>query len=89
MHSLRSIGDIVSNGEIIVYAGNEPVHASIDGMLRGLIRDGFEVWKGMKIADIDPRGKDADYLTVSDKALAIAGGVLEALDGFSRKHALF
>ena len=43
----------------------------------------------MKIADIDPRGKDADYLTVSDKALAIAGGVLEALDGFSRKHALF
>lgn len=89
LHSLRSIGDIVSNGEIIAYAGDEPVHASIDGMLRGLIRDGFEVWKGMKIADIDPRGKDADYLTVSDKALAIAGGVLEALDGFSRKHALF
>lgn len=60
-----------------------PVYASLTGVLRGIIQDGFEVWKGMKIADIDPRleqGKNCD--TISDKARAIAGGVLEAVEHF-------
>ena len=56
--------------------------ASIDGMLRGLLRSDLEVPAGFKIADIDPRGSEADYLTVSDKARAIGGGVLEAVDHF-------
>ena len=78
----RSIGDIVSKGDIIADVSGTPVVASIDGMLRGLLSSGLYVPEGFKIADIDPRGADADYLTVSDKARAIAGGVLEAVDHF-------
>ena len=79
---LRQIGDIVSKGDVIAEVSSVPVHATIDGMLRGLLRSGLEVPSGFKIADIDPRGKDADHLTVSDKARAIGGGVLEAVDHF-------
>lgn len=57
-----------------------PVHASLTGLLRGLIRDGYPVTEGMKIADIDPRAEEYDNcFKVSDKARCIAGGVLEAL----------
>ena len=56
------------------------VVASMDGLLRGLIRDGYPVTKGFKIADIDPRAEEYDNcFTISDKARCIAGGVLEAL----------
>ena len=52
----------------------------MDGLLRGLIRDGYPVTKGFKIADIDPRAEEYDNcFTISDKARCIAGGVLEAL----------
>ena len=57
-----------------------PVHASPTGLLRGLIRDGYPVTEGMKIADIDPRAEEYDNcFKISDKARCIAGGVLEAL----------
>lgn len=59
---------------------NIPVCASIDGLLRGLIRDSFPVTTGFKIADIDPRLEQYNNcFTISDKARCIAGGVLEAL----------
>ena len=76
------IGAIVTKGEIIAYVGDAPVRATIDGRLRGLLHDGLTVPEGFKIADIDPRGKDADHLTISDKARAVAGGVLEVVDSF-------
>jgi xanthine dehydrogenase accessory factor len=44
-----------------------------------MLQDGVPVTKGMKSGDVDPRGKDVDYMTVSDKALSIGGGVLEAI----------
>lgn len=57
-----------------------PVHASLTGLLRGMIRDGYPVTEGMKIADIDPRAEEYDNcFKISDKARCIAGGVLEAL----------
>lgn len=60
--------------------GAVPVRASLTGLLRGLIRDGYPVTKGMKIADIDPRSEEYDNcFKISDKARCIAGGVLEAL----------
>ena len=63
-----------ADGEIV------DVPASMDGLLRGLIRDGYPVTKGFKIADIDPRAEEYDNcFTISDKARCIAGGVLEAL----------
>ena len=56
------------------------MEATIDGLLRGLIRDGYPVTKGFKIADIDPRLNEFDNcFTISDKARCIAGGVVEAI----------
>ena len=79
---VKHIGDIVRQGEVIAFVGDVPVTATINGKLRGLLHDGLSVPDGFKIADIDPRGEEADHTTISDKARAIAGGVLEAIDGW-------
>ena len=81
-HGARAVGDIVCKGDVIAYVGTAAITATIDGKLRGLLHDGLSVPEGFKIADIDPRGAAVDHLTVSDKARAIAGGVLEAADSF-------
>lgn len=83
-HEVRKIGDLVQAGDIIAAIetadGKVPVRASISGILRGLLRDGYEVPKGFKIADIDPREDELENcFTVSDKARCIAGGALEAV----------
>ena len=78
-HSHKSIGDRVSKGSVVAVVDDFPVIAKISGMVRGLIRDGVEVRRGMKVGDIDPRGKRELCFTVSDKARAIGGGVLEAI----------
>ena len=82
VRNVRKIGDIVEKDEIIAYVGDVAVKAGIGGMLRGLIRDGYECTKGLKIADIDPRGERAEYRTMSDKARSISGAVLEVVDSF-------
>lgn len=79
---LRAIGDYVNQGEIIAVIADEDgehaVPASISGLIRGLIREGYDVPKGFKIADIDPRQEEyANCFTISDKARCIAGSVLE------------
>lgn len=56
-----------------------PVIAQISGFVRGLLRDGVEAKNGMKVGDIDPRGRKEHCFTISDKARAIGGGVLEAI----------
>lgn len=73
------IGDMVRQGELIGYSGAEPIYAAIDGVIRGLLQDGVYAKEGMKCGDIDPRGKTEHCYTISDKAYAIAGGVLEAV----------
>ncbi len=74
------IGSLVTAGQTIGYVGDTPVYATIDGVLRGLIREGFPVHRGLKMADIDPRPEQVACCdTISDKARAIAGGVVEAL----------
>lgn len=75
----RAIGDTVNRGDVIAFVGGEAVIAPCDGMLRGLINENVSIHKGMKIGDIDPRAKREHCLTVSDKSLAIGGGVLEAI----------
>jgi xanthine dehydrogenase accessory factor len=82
----HKIGDLVTKGEVIAHVGETEVHASLDGMIRGLLNSGLSVPTGFKIADIDPRGLEADFTTVSDKAKAIGGSVLEVLDSFLAKR---
>jgi xanthine dehydrogenase accessory factor len=75
----RSIGDRVEAGEVVGWVDQAPVKAGIVGVLRGLLHDGLRVYPGMKIGDIDPRAAREHCFTISDKSLAIAGGVLEAV----------
>ena len=75
----RKIGDIVKAGDVIAHVGDCEVRATIDGMIRGLLHDNLTVPEHFKIADIDPRGEKAEYLTCSDKARSLSGSVLEAV----------
>lgn len=77
--STHRIRDLVKEGETVGFVALEPMKATISGVLRGLIADGAEVKKGLKCGDVDPRGEVAYCDTVSDKASAIGGGVLEAV----------
>lgn len=75
----KSIGELVNKGTVVAVVDDFPVIVKISGVLRGLLRGGVEVKKGMKVGDIDPRGKKENCFTISDKARAIGGGVLEAI----------
>ena len=86
LRNVASIGDIVEARAVIAEIETEnrtvPVEASLSGLLRGLIRDGYPVTKGFKIADIDPRKEELqNCFTISDKARCIAGSVLEVICG--------
>lgn len=76
---LVPIGAIVEQGQTIARVDAHQVAAPFAGAVRGLVHDGLTVPAGAKIADIDPRGEPAYCFTISDKALAIGGGVLEAI----------
>lgn len=75
----KKIGDPVVPGEIVAEVAGQPVKARIKGVLRGLIREGTPVPVGLKVGDIDPRGNPAYCTTISEKARAIAGAVLEGI----------
>jgi len=73
------IGSQVCKGDICGYVNGVPMRSLIPGVVRGLLQDGVTVTKGMKSGDVDPRCAPEHCQTVSDKARAIGGGVLEAI----------
>ena len=77
--SFKSIGDFVEAGEAVAEVSGQPVSSGIKGVVRGLIRDNTPVTAQLKIGDVDPRGQRAYCYTISEKARAIAGSVLEGL----------
>ncbi len=77
------IGDRVKVGDVAGWVGEAPMNCTLDGVLRGLLASGIPVHKGMKAGDVDPRNDPSYCKTASDKALAIGGGVLEAILHFS------
>ncbi|MBI2216710.1 MAG: EF2563 family selenium-dependent molybdenum hydroxylase system protein [Candidatus Rokubacteria bacterium] len=81
----RRIADRVDAGDVVAEVEGEPVRAQIAGVLRGLVRDASVVRRGQKIGDVDPRARREHCFTVSDKARAVAGGVLEAMLYLSRR----
>ncbi len=74
-----AITDLVVRGAQVGRVGQETILAEVDGVVRGLIRPGSDVTRGMKLGDIDPRGDPGFCSTLSDKARAIAGTVIEAI----------
>lgn len=77
----RRIGERVRSGEAVGAVAGAAVTVHLDGILRGLIRPGTPVTAGLKLGDVDPRGEESYCHTISDKARAVAGGVLEAILG--------
>lgn len=75
---VKDIGSEVKKDDLILYIDKTPVFAAIDGILRGLIRE-IDITANEKIGDIDPRGIKEYCYTITEKARAIGGGVLEAL----------
>ena len=78
-HQKREIGDLVEAGESVGEVNGTPMVCTISGVLRGILADGTPVFKGMKSGDVDPRAQVANCHTASDKAIAIGGGVLQAI----------
>ena len=77
--AVHRIGDTVEEGETIGFVEGQPMKCTISGVLRGVLGDGVPVKKGMKSGDVDPRCKPEYCTTISDKALAVGGGVVEAV----------
>jgi len=85
-HPLLDIGARVEAGDIAAAVDGEPVVCGIGGILRGILPDGYTVPEGMKCGDVDPRCERNHCYTVSDKALAVGGGVLEAILSLTRRR---
>lgn len=84
MEPVASIGECVKKGQVVAYTGGRPVYAQMAGMIRGMLQAGVVVRDGLKIGDIDARAEEQHCRTVSDKARAVGGGVLEAVECFAR-----
>ncbi len=78
------IGDHVEKGATVAVTGGAPVYAQMTGIVRGMLQAGVQVRKNLKIGDIDARAEVSHCYTISDKARAVGGGVLEAVTGFER-----
>ena len=76
---IKDIGEHVEEGELMAAIADTNVNAPLRGVLRGMIRNGVFVKKGVKLGDVDPRDNPAFCYQVSDKAFSVAGGVLEAI----------
>jgi len=79
INTQKTIGDPINEGELIAQINGQPIVAQFTGVLRGLIHPDVQIRKGMKIGDLDPRNDPNLCKLISDRALAIGGGVLEAI----------
>jgi xanthine dehydrogenase accessory factor len=66
-------------GQLIAMVNGHEIRAPFAGVLRGLVHPDVSVTPGFKIGDLDPRGEVSHCFTISDKSLAVGGGVLEAI----------
>ncbi len=85
----QDIGDSVAKGQLLGCVNSSPVFAPFSGVVRGMIAPGTDVTEGMKIGDVDARASRGACFTISDKALAIGGGVLEALLTHLTRHTMW
>lgn len=82
------IGDVVTKGQLVAVTGGEPVYAQMSGMIRGMLQEGVDVKKGLKIGDIDARINPRYCATVSDKAVCIGRGAVHAVKQYYGSYAI-
>ena len=81
----KQIGDHCEEGELIAEIQNltenppSKIISPFRGVLRGLLHSGLFATRDLKIGDIDARDDPRLCQMVSDKALSVGGGVLEAI----------
>lgn len=66
------VGARVYKGFPLGLLGETTIEAPFDGVLRGIVRDGSNVPRGVKLVEIDPRGRKAQWTGIDDKGSAIA-----------------
>lgn len=88
VHIIKDLGSVVKKGDVVAKVAGKDVLAGLDGMVRGMINEGLEVFQGMKIGDVDPRVIPRNAKTISDKARLIGGGALEGLLILKRRKGL-
>jgi xanthine dehydrogenase accessory factor len=86
LYGLAEIGEHILPGQIVAEVNSQPVKAPFRGALRGMLHSGLNVTQGMKIGDLDPRDEPRYCWLVSDKSLAVGGGVLEAILAHRNLH---
>lgn len=86
LRPVARIGDRLKSGEVIGYVGDHVLYAPFDGVLRGLIHPQVTLTAGFKIGDLDPRANPEHCFTISDKALALGGAVLEAILAWMKEN---
>jgi xanthine dehydrogenase accessory factor len=79
LRPVARVGQRLRKGDLVGYVNGHEVRAMFDGVLRGLIHPSVAITKGLKVGDLDPRDVDQHCFTISEKSLAIGGGVLEAI----------
>lgn len=84
MEPVAGIGDTVEKGQLVAWTGKQPVYAKMSGIVRGMLQKDVQVTEGLKIGDIDARCEPEHCGTISDKARAVGGGVLEAVSLFGQ-----
>lgn len=82
---IAGIGEVVKKDQTVALVDGTPVQAQMDGIVRGMLQEGVRVTEGMKAGDIDARCEQAHCFTISDKARAIGGGVLEAVVSYEHQ----
>jgi len=80
MEPKAQIGDIVRKGQLLAVTGGEPVYSQLDGVIRGMLQEGVQVKKGLKIGDVDPRKDKTLCYLISDKANKIGSSVVKAAE---------
>lgn len=88
VHIRKDLGSVVKKGQVVAEVAGKEVLAGLDGMVRGMINEGLEVYSGMKIGDVDPRVIARNAKTISDKARLVGGGALEGLLIMKRRKGL-
>ncbi|UCC79973.1 MAG: EF2563 family selenium-dependent molybdenum hydroxylase system protein [Candidatus Zixiibacteriota bacterium] len=83
------IGDLIRENDVVAEIGGMAIRSEMDGVLRGICRDGLKVEKGQKIGDIDPRGDKELCYKISDKARAVADGVVRALEQYKVSKVIY